>query len=52
MRLKEFYNFKRLAIPGLNTVAKGEEMSVKIRIYCTRDQIPQITNKLTELTKD
>lgn len=39
LRIKEIYTYKRPKIPFLSEVAPGEEMSFKVRIFCTREEM-------------
>lgn len=42
MRVKEIYSFKRPKIPVITEVATGEEMSLKLVLFCTREEMKEI----------
>jgi hypothetical protein len=48
MRIKEIYTYKRPKIPFFNEVFPGEEMSFKIIVYCTRDEMKKLTQDLPQ----
>jgi len=45
LRLKEIYTLKRVPLPIINPVVPGEEIQVKIVLFCTREEINEISKK-------
>jgi hypothetical protein len=48
MRIKEIYDFRRPKIPYLSEVHPGEEMSLKIKVFCTREEMAEIIKTVVE----
>jgi hypothetical protein len=48
MRIKEIYDFRRPKIPYFSIVHPGEEMSLKIKVFCTREEMAEIIKTVVE----
>jgi len=52
MRIKEIYTYKRPKIPFFSEVHPGEEMSFKLIVFCTREQMKKLTRDIPEALYD